>query len=513
MVTESSDSTKEFELVYPTFHLRGFDDLSRVLSLFGKEYIPVAKTCWYFLVGQASREIVRFGKVKTDLRFPVAFILPSGHGKLNIGNLIEVVAQGIGDHVSNPTSYHPEQLIGKVIRKDMKKETKFYQVKGHFDSDVVIFDDGIDLIQSKDPVYKESRRYLCKCLDVIGDNQMTKKPVDIPKEEALKYYPKCSVILFFQPFPLPEESFLSGVFRRFIIMYLNFDERDYTNQYAQRLEESPSDENLKELTVYLDTIRREKDKPLTFSDNFKKAFRNYHLLLSYFGATFGTKAANFCRIQGFTLQNWLLKMSLILARSEGRTGVTEWDVERAFVDLLEMLDSTFRFVEKKVQGDLDYGECWGGAVGKDQDVLEQLALSGAVSEEKSKVSIESYIKGIQKIMELSESAARKRYRKHRKKGWVQSKKYQHSSRVWLAFKPPEESDDGLESVQSDRVSTAYTLILEKMLKSRRDDKDSGTLWTLSDSDRKNKAGVGTYGQSGHSETSSPEDKEPCETTI
>jgi hypothetical protein len=28
---------------------------------------------------------------------------------------------------------------------------------------------------------------------------MTKKAVDIPKEQALKYYPKCSVVLFFQP--------------------------------------------------------------------------------------------------------------------------------------------------------------------------------------------------------------------------------------------------------------------------------------------------------------------------
>jgi hypothetical protein len=243
-------------------------------------------------------------------------------------------------------------------------------------------------------------------------------------------------------------------------------------------------------------VRRGKDNPLTFSDDFKKAFQKYHLLLSYFGATFGRKASNFCRIEGFTLQNWLLKMSAILTRSEGRTEITPWDVERAFVDLLEMLDSTFLFVEKKVLGNLDYGECWSGAVGDDQRVLEELALSGATSEEKSKVSIESYVNGIQKIMKLSESAARKRYTKHKKKRWVESKKHQHSSRVWLAFKPPQGVDDSFESVQSDRVSLAYHQISLRM---RETDKKMGER-------------VRAYGQSGHSGPS-PDEKEVWEAII
>lgn len=162
-------------MVYPTSHLNGFDHLSEILCLFGSEYLIIQKACWYLLLGHALREVITFGNVKTDLRFPVAFILPSGHGKLNITYAIERIGQGIGDHVSRPTSYHPEQLIGKVLRKDMKRETKFFHIRGHFDSDIVIFDDGVDLIQSKDLVYKESRRYLCVCLDVIGSNLMKKK--------------------------------------------------------------------------------------------------------------------------------------------------------------------------------------------------------------------------------------------------------------------------------------------------------------------------------------------------
>jgi hypothetical protein len=475
-------STDELKLFYPTSHLRGFGHLSEVLGLFGQEYTLVGKACWYCLMGHVLREVVSFGRVKTDLRFPVAFVLPSGHGKLNITSLIEETGQKIGDHVSKPTSYHPEQLIGKVIRKDLKKETKFFQVKGHFDSDVVIFDDGIDLIQSKDPVYKESRRYLCGCLDVIGSNLMMKKPVDVPKDQALKYYPKCSVILFFQPFQLPEESFLSGVFRRFIIIYLNFDERDYTNEYEQRLGEAVLEDHLQKLVSYLDVVRCGKDDPLSFSDSFKKSFQKHHLLLEHFGRTFGAKASNFTRIIGFTLQNWLLKMSVILARSEGRTEVTEWDIERGFLDLLEILDSTFRFVEKKVQGDLDYGESWGGAMGKDREMLELLALADGTSEEKSRITIEAYIEKIQEIMGLSESGACKRYRRHKKKEWIKSRQYQHTSRVWLAFNSPEKPEYDFQGDQGVPVSLAYYEILENIeveKKNRREDRDTGTPWSPS----------------------------------
>jgi hypothetical protein len=460
-------SSEGLKLTYPTSHLKNFDLLDKSLGLFGEDYIPIAKACWYHLIGQALREVIIFGGIKTDLRFPVAFILPSGHGKLNILNLIDKTGQGMGDHISNPTSYHPEQLIGKVIRIENKKETKYRQVKGHFDSDVVIFDDGIDLIKSKDPVYKESRRYLCKCLDVIGENLMTKKPVDIPKEEALKYHPKCSIILFFQPFSLPEESFLDGVFRRFPIHYMNFDERDFSQEFEQRLEEGSTEDQVKELAEYLLEVRKDTKHPVTFSKDFKESFKKHHSLLINFGRTFGPKASNFTGMMVFTLQNWLLKMSVILARSEKRTEVNEWDVKRTFVDLLEILDSTFRFVEKKVQGKLDYGESWAGAIGSDRSVLEWLALKGATSEEKSGVTINEYEKKIRELTGNSESGARKIYNRHRKKRWIESRQRQQTTRVWLAFKPPEESVYDSLGDLGDPVTLAYQEIVKRIESERK----------------------------------------------
>ena len=462
---EHVSASSELRLVYPTSHLTDFDPMHEALGLFGKEYILIGKACWYILHGQASREVVTFGRIETDLRFPAAFILPSGHGKLNIDNLITETCQRLGDDVVKPTSYHPEQLIGKVLRieKAKVKGTEYRQIRGHFDSDVVVFDDGIDLIQSKDPVYKESRRYLMKCLDVIGKNLMTKKQVDIPKQEALKYYPVCSVVLFFQPFSLPEESFLSGVFRRFPIVYVNFNERDFSREFEERLEDGSSGGCADCLAACLSIIREETQKHhLSFSQDFKEAFRRYHLLLVRFGRTFGHKASSFGRMMAFTLQNWLLKMAVILARSESRTDVGEWDVERAFVDLLEILDSTFRFVEKKVQGSLDYGESWAGATGDDQHLLEWLVSKGATTEEKSTVTIKEYQEKIQEVTGYSEPGARKRYDRHKKMRWIKSRQRQQSTRVWLAFKPPMGSSDGFLDDLGDPVTLAYQEIISRM---------------------------------------------------
>ena len=462
---EHVSASLELRLVYPTSHLANFDPLYKTLGLFGRDYTLIGKVCWYHLVGQASREVVAFGRIETDLRFPAAFILPSGHGKLNIENLIAETCQRLGDDVAKPTSYHPEQLIGKVIRieKGKGRATEYRQVRGHFDSDVVIFDDGIDLIQSKDPVYKESRRYLMKCLDVIGKNLMTKKAVDIPKEAALKYYPECSVVLFFQPFSLPEESFLSGLFRRFPIVYVNFDERDFSREFEERLEDGSSEEDVNYLASYLSEVREETQKHrLNFSQDFKESLQQYHSLLVRFGRAFGTKASNFGRMMAFTLQNWLLKMVVILARSENRTEVNEWDVERAFVDLLEILDSTFRFVEKKVHGSLNYGESWGGATGNDRLILEWLASKGATTEEKSRVTIKEYEEKIQEVTKYSEPGARKRYNRHKKMGWIKSRQRQQSTRVWLAFKPPMGSSDGFLDDLGDPVTLAYQEIISRM---------------------------------------------------
>ncbi len=190
----------------------------------------------------------------------------------------------------------------------------------------------------------------------------------------------------------------------------------------------------------------------------KEQFNRLHGQLCRFGKSFGPKSSNFTLMIDYSLQNQLLKMATILAYSQSKDEVEVVDVEMAFVDLLEFLHSTFTFVEEKVMGYLDYGETWGGAIGKDQEVLGWLYNKGAFSEESSKVSIKDYTEKISEIFTVKEDGARKRYQKHKKKGWIESKQIgSYDSVVYLNLTPlfKDVGDQG------DRVIQIYREIVEK----------------------------------------------------
>ena len=463
-----SSTCDELKFIYPVDHLTHFDQLNEALELFGSNYAIIAKACWYHLLGQASREVISFGRIRTDTRFPLAFVLPPGHGKLNIGYLIEAAGKGMGDHVAKPTSFHPEQLIGKVIRSAKNGPVTYEKVLGRFASDDLMFDDAIELVRSGTSHYQEARKYICKALDTLGRNEVEKTAVNIPETEALRYCPKCSIIIFFQPLSIPEESFLPGLFRRFPVIYKDFDEDDDDSGFDERLETGPPRDSVTNFVQYLLEVRKATNNPVTFSSDFKKPFKKYHRLLVGFGRMFGRKASNFTRTLGYTLQNLLLKMTVIQARSEGRTEVGQWDLERAFVDLLEILNSTFRFIEMKAQGYLAYGAPWRGATGKDRIILEWLASEGTTSEEESEITIKEYQEKIQKVMEVRIDAARKHYQRHKNVGWILSKQRQQTSRVWLAFKPPKDSP--IVGDMGDKVSKEYYRIVEEIKRRKKEKK-------------------------------------------
>jgi len=99
----------------------------------------------------------------------------------------------------------------------------------------------------------------------------------------------------------------------------------------------------------------------------------------------------------YTMQNMLLKFCTIQALQDNTNLIDTNHVEFAFVDYAEILEHTYDFIESKILGSLDYGEAWGGAVKKDQEILKWLHEKGATSEETSKVSIKQYE---EKIMDL-----------------------------------------------------------------------------------------------------------------
>lgn len=107
---------------------------------------------------------------------------------------------------------------------------------------------------------------------------------------------------------------------------------------------------------------------------------------------------------------------------------------------------------------MDYGENWGGAVKKDQDLLKWLHEEGATSMKTSTVSIKQYE---EKIMDLSNVSERQASR-HEESGWIKSKKGQHDSKVWLEFVPEKESSSEVRGAIVDiEFKDKYMEIIKK----------------------------------------------------
>ncbi len=64
------------------------------------------------------RQKAEIGDVISDCRFHVASLMPSGSGKKNVITYLDrVFRESGGMDLAKPTSMHPEQLIGKTIRR------------------------------------------------------------------------------------------------------------------------------------------------------------------------------------------------------------------------------------------------------------------------------------------------------------------------------------------------------------------------------------------------------------
>ncbi len=440
--------------LYPTFHLKNFESLNKATGLYGKGYKLPVKAIWYVLHGQIIKtKIVKLGGVETDCRMNFAFILKSGRGKKEIEDIITKVCNDLGEKVTKPTSYHSEQLVGKVVQK--RKTGEYLRIKGHLGDDILIFDDAIELVKSQRDFYRESRRYITTALDPIKKNLVTKRQTGIPQDEALIYHPKCSIQILLQPFNICDEVAKGGFFRRFLFLLPEIDLCKETFSQKTQGNGMPKSQALNIFVNHLkDLMDNGSSSKLTFSEDAKSRFNELHKLLFEYGEKYSKKVSRYTEMIGFPLQNLFLKMIAILANSEKRTEVSIRDVEMAFVDLLEFLDSNFEYVERKVQGSLDYDDK-DQPTGDDLKMLTWLKDEGALSLEASKISIGGYQGKIVSTFSVSPDVARNWYKKHVKKGWIEGKQEgAHGSKVRLTFKLDED-----EGGQGGRVVTEYKKII------------------------------------------------------
>jgi hypothetical protein len=456
------EESTSHELIYPTFHLKNFGPLERATGLYGNPYKGIIKAIWYVLHGQIIKErIVSLGEIEADCRMNFALIVKSGRGKKEIEDVITKVCRGLGEKVTKPTSYHPEQLVGKVVYK----EGEYQQIKGHLGDDILIFDDAIDLVKAQKVFYRESRRYITQALDPIGKNLVTKRQTGIPREETLQYYPACSIQILLQPFNVSDEVVKSGFFRRFLFLFPEIERSKEIFSQKTLSNGTLKSQALDTVLGHLKELREGGASPtLTFSKKAIERFNELHLLLVEFGEGYSKKVSSFTEMIDFALQNWFLKMIAILANSHKRNEASIFDVEMAFVDLLEFLDSDFEYVERKVQGPLDY-EGQSQPTGDDLEMLQWLKQKGALSYKDSRISIKAYEKEMSKRFNISSRAARGRYQQHRWKGWVKGKqKGDHSSKVWLTIRL--DGDEGEQGGKGGRVVAEYLKIIARYAKER-----------------------------------------------
>lgn len=185
------------------------------------DYLILKKGLWYSLIGAATpQKIVKLGDIYTDVRFNPCYPLPSGAGKKGLATTSEEIIDRIGKEYQSPTSLHPEQLVGKVIKRKEGKNEKYIPNPGYLKLDYLLFDDANALLTSRETTYEESRRYICRALDPIDKNEVYKKLVDNTPDESLSYIPECTIAMCIQPTYLPEEVVAGGLMRRFMPIYV-----------------------------------------------------------------------------------------------------------------------------------------------------------------------------------------------------------------------------------------------------------------------------------------------------
>jgi hypothetical protein len=452
------------ELKYPTKHLIGFEELANATALYGDEYKLLFKVLWYNLLSYRLRTSkLLVGRLKPDGRISGLFVINSGRGKGEIKRVIKEYIKFFSGNCREPTSLHAEQLVGKSIY--LKREKTHEERRGYLNSDFLIIDEAYNLLSSKELHYSEARKYLRTALDSYPHNTISKQLTELGEDYALEYEPICPVNLFLQPLTFDNDTLvLEGDIRRFIVAYVYMGDKDKTEALKRRIFDSYNDEDsilkfckkINELDVF-EVFQMSKDAKIKFAE--------LSIALVSRGETYSRKICNFLESIAFTIQNNLLKFSAVQAYQHGRANIEIEDVELAFMDLFEIMEHTYEFIESKILGSLDYGNGWKGARFKDQEALKWLYDKGAISEENSNVSIKDYEDKLMELFNVKERRAIEYKNKHESREWIISKKAPGFSKLWLNFSP--ENSVSPPAIPAIHAFQIYNQTIEKVnLKNR-----------------------------------------------
>jgi len=429
-----------------------YDKFKPLIRLYGDSYSPVKKATFYSIIGSVlcKNKIDFYGDI-LDTRINLFFPLKSGFGKSDIKDTIKRSIEHLKLNYCQPTSLHPEQLIGKTIIDSITQKPIIN--KGFLAEDYLVFEESTDLFT--DDKNQEVRNYIKIALDPIGSNEVYKRSVDTLKKNAVKYSPTCTAVFFFQPLRMREEIVTRGLLRRGLIIYVDPD----ISERFQALEDSIKPSNItKNWTIWLNFLNKLISTKFNwkFTDKATEKINEYTKILIQTGMNRGNKAGGYTQIALFNLREWLVKMSCIQAAIDNRARITVSDVTNAYNDLSEFWDIQLTFVIQKVKGNMDYKDTNLGEI----RILLILQNHKCLSEQESNLMIKQYIKLISNELRMPEESAKDRYYKLKNTGYIDSKQVgKRSSKVWL-------TEEGKRVIEPHQTLTTLQTLEKKPRKSR-----------------------------------------------
>jgi hypothetical protein len=146
----------------------------------------------------------------------------------------------------------------------------------------------------------------------------------------------------------------------------------------------------------------------------------------------------------------------------GHQKIQVMDIELAYLDLFEILNHTYNYIQKKVPGTLSDSETWQGASDQDKETLLWLYSKGATSAE-STVTLKEYKTKIEEVFRVQDRQAANIYIKQRDQGLIKTKQgYQHT-KVWITFKPEGAIITNMHKHAKDAHALTKDAIEEKLL--------------------------------------------------
>lgn len=402
-------------------HLPAYNLVKNELGLIGKEYYAPTKALNYYLESLRQPSIqYTVGSEPFDNRIHLLLIGGAGTGKNKYKSTIRKYSNTVE---CSGARTNLEQLIGKKrIVKGQEEE-----IKGYFGYKGLIVDESQNLVCESDHLQSSIMREIRIAMDIFGENKSEKKLVDT---QLLSYPPETRFVLLTHDILFPPIFFDTGTFRRFFCFHLKPSMIKQEDTIKNLFKESHE----QELREYLNTPSYN-ILDLSFSQEAIKEIIDWFLTWNKFiFLNPNQRVRGVSRGLVYSAKVYFFRLSSILSISRGEKVVSEEVARIACFDTIHFLLKTIELYANKSNPTLSR-DVWKSDCMEECMFFEWLHYNGAVSKEKSCISIKQAQTQIEDFFGVMERQARSIYNRFKKQGYVQDYKGVHESLVWLGFEP------------------------------------------------------------------------------